>query len=245
MATSNSNPNYHIFDTTTEVDDEAKWYVPHECLQKLGQFIIGQRIGSGSFGKVFDFCTSELACDKVIKLIPFGPVGHDMKYDMGNFQMEVKITRMASNLGISPKFYDAFTCQGIRTELMSKRRETIVMGFIIQDKWDMSFENYTDIAPRRQLPDDMQQILDTKIETMHENGIAHGDIAPRNVVLRLKPTRTTQDSPDPKRVRRDVVELVPVDLALIDFGDAILEDEVDSDLFEEIVQQDNYDSYSL
>lgn len=151
------------------VSESESVYVSPECLQKLAGSHLGKRVGSGFFSKVYELCSSPNMCDKIVKLVPLGKdYGQYVSYQLENFENEVLVTRLASDLGVSPRFYDAFVCYDIG------------LGLLVQDRWDVTLEQFNGILPKS-----VGVQLENKVNSMHARGIGHDDLYPRNIVLKL------------------------------------------------------------
>ena len=204
----------------------SEWLIPKECLKKFGQLSIHDRVGSGAYGSVYNVCDRNNNCDKVVKVIQLYPNTYSMqlKYlsesqinEFGDpmddvvklFNFEIEVTKLVSEIGISPKYYDSFICSDIN--IYNEQDYLVTLGFIILDKWDMTVENYLRITNKSHLPIEILQKLEDKIHLMHKNGISHGDLHGGNIVLKIKQFK--QENGD--------IELVPIDIAIIDFGSVI------------------------
>ena len=137
-----------------------------------------------------------------------------------SFEREVLITRQAAFLGISPKFYDAFICPDI---LQYPEGSLISMGFIIQEKWRMSLEQYQQLTGN-DIPLTLIDKLRNLIKTMHMAGIVHKDLHPGNIVLQVM--ESIDDNGDKI--------YTPTDIALIDFGMSRLKDHLSPAKFIEL-----------
>ena len=183
-------------------------YVTPECLKQLDGMNLGRQVGSGFFSKVYELCSNLGLCDKIVKLVPLGnDYGNYVSFGLSNFENEVKVTRLASKLGIGPLFYKAFVCSDMN------------LGLLIQDRWDMTLEQFMEgggVLPRL-----IRDKLENKVRLMHTSGIGHDDLYPRNIVLKMG--------------------MGPVDVGIIDFGRAVLRENVTEDDFEKIVRQDEMD----
>lgn len=195
-----------------EFDSESsKWYVPNECLAQLHNFTIGSNIGAGAYGHIFEFCESKDACNKIIKLVPLDSM------PLSRFNREAKITQMASDIGVSPRFDSAFTCPNVLSG-----SSAIPLGFIIQDRWNITALDFFYETGRVSLPPGVKQRLKQKLERLHAAGIAHNDLHQGNVIL--------------KTTRNERGQLVLQDVALIYFDAAVLKGEPN---FEQVVEADN------
>lgn len=118
-----------------------------------------------------------------------------------DFEREERLSKIGSNLGISPHVYDSFICDNVLRE--PEGGHLITVGFIIMDRWDTSVGRWHQDHPDAKIPHQLVQKLQHQIEIMHDNGIIHGDLHLENIMLRLGPDGVT-----------------PVDIAIIDFGSA-------------------------
>lgn len=193
--------------------ESGTWLVPNDCLARLKEFVVGNRIAEGAYGKVFEFCKSKSSCDKIIKLVPLK--------DVTGFNREAKITKLASDLGISPHLESAFTCPDVFE--ISSDESIVPMGFLVQDRWTMTVLDFLFETERVSLPPGVKQRLKNKILKMHQAGIAHNDLHQGNVILKAE--------------RNDKGQLVLKDVAVIDFDAAVLRDE-NPVLFDQIVKSE-------
>ncbi len=118
-----------------------------------------------------------------------------------DFQDEARLSKLGSDLGISPRIYDSFICDNVLKQ--PEGGHLITMGFIIMDRWDMSAGKWRQNNPGAKISYDLIKQLENKINIMHNNGIFHGDLHLENIMLRLGPDGIT-----------------PIDIAIIDFGSA-------------------------
>lgn len=118
-----------------------------------------------------------------------------------DFNEEVNLTRLASDLNVSPIIHDWFICDGVLR--IPEYGQLLSLGFIIMDRWDISVDDYFRKYGRK-LPYQIQTLLQKKIRLLHQSGIAHDDLHFGNVLLKIDPQTE-----------------IPLDVALIDFGNAI------------------------
>ena len=136
---------------------------------------------------------------------------------------EVQVLQKASNMGITPKLHKAFTCQDVLR--FPEGGRLVNLGFIIQDRWDMTLDKYYYETNNMGLPKRLILELQRKIELLHQADIAHADLHERNVVLKI------QMSPNGR--------MIPTDIALIDFGSAVIRDtNLEQEIFEKYKKQD-------
>ena len=199
---------------------ESFWYVPEKCINNNR---IGDIIGKGKWGNVYDFCDDEIGkCENIVKIVSLAPqmnqeliqakylyLDHEItanryndlienaKLDqrVNHFKQEVTISRIASDLGVGPQVFDWFICDDVLQE--PEGGQLISLGFIIMEKLDISLNQWLD---DNELPTDMIELLYQKVEKMHQAGITHGDLHLDNIMLRLDQNNQ------------------PIDIFLIDFG---------------------------
>lgn len=129
--------------------------------------INNQGFASGTFGDVFNLIGHDGTNDKIIKIINLNTASiHDFElfiehqtnikpifdekqklnfkktyYDnIKAFYDEVKIIQQASSVDAAPKLYDAFICNDIIIEQSDGFNTKYVVGFIVLEKYDMSFD---------------------------------------------------------------------------------------------------------
>ena len=192
--------------------ESGTWLVPHACLKQLKDFMIGNKLAEGAYGKVFEFCKSKASCDKIIKLVPL--------MDVSGFKREANITKLASDLQVSPHLETQFTCPDVED---LKDESTVPMGFIVQDRWTMTVLDFLFETERVSIPPGVKQRLKNKVLKMHQAGIAHNDLHQGNIILKAE--------------RNDKGQLVLKDVAIIDFDSAVLRDE-NPQLFDQIVKHE-------
>lgn len=180
--------------------EPSQWLFPEDCKQWiLDQGLrLGEKLGSGAYGSAYSLCSKneEEPCEKIVKAqrigIKSGIKRTTFQLHMSNFKREVKMNSIASNLGVSPRLYDSFTCHNSNDEYY---------GVIIMDRWDMTLGTYFRKF-NMSLSNDMLKRLEQKIDALHKSGIYHGDLHAENVVVKLSKTQPG----------------VVTDVALIDFG---------------------------
>ena len=140
-------------------------------------------LGEGAFGSVFQVCDQE-DCDKVIKLqvLPKGS-------RIANFREEVKKCKRASDMGYGPRMFWACLSDGralqslLNIPVNSKFLEAPVVGLIVQEAWDGSLNQ---LSPIEWCNANVLRLLQDKVRKMHEDGIVHGDLLPKNVLYRKR-----------------------------------------------------------
>lgn len=179
---------------TPQQKSSFSWYLPADCQKKFGNLQIKGLLGSGKYGSIYEAC-EESVCQKIVKVVDIKtPHTYEDK-----FQNEAKLNKMASDLGVSPKFYTAFTCSNVPT----KPGQTEDFGFIITEKWDMSLKQYFETY-KKEIPGNLVTLIKQKLEKLIQNKIYHHDMHEGNIVLKLN--KTTH---------------APIDIGFIDFGQAL------------------------
>lgn len=208
----------------------SNWYVPQNCFKNLKEEHIKSKISAGSFGTIYDLCDDNNICQKIAKVVPLvvlpskemGAIDSyingfetaerysqliNQKTDEEEynpetvFNDEVETTRLASDLGVAPKLFNSFICPDVLR--FPEGGKLIPLGFIIQEKWDITLGDYYKNYGEK-LPQNLITEIKRKVKLLHQHGIVHADIDPRNIVLRI------QHLPDGN--------VKPIDIALIDFG---------------------------
>lgn len=163
---------------------ERPAWVSSRCIR---DYVLGKELGSGTTGTVYavsespkrrrlfdDLLPSEHTWVVKVQLAPSG--------DNDAYHEELRLARLFSELGVAPRVHDDWECENV--------------GFIVMDRWDGSMEDQR----VRHLPRALVYKLRSMIQRIHEAGYVHGDIMPKNVLVRLN----------------DLGQ--PIDVALADFG---------------------------
>ena len=119
-----------------------------------------------------------------------------------SFDQEVELSKFTAQLEISPSISDAFVCDDVLR--VPEYGALLSLGFIVMDRWDITLEDYYQDEGNENLTVDLYNKLVEKVKLLHENGIAHNDLHDGNIILKLDSAH------------------VPVDVAIIDFGNAVL-----------------------
>lgn len=162
-----------------------------ECLKDID---IREKLGSGEGGSVYLACIKGL-CSYVVKVT-------ETTSDLFNsFEDEVALTRNMSDLGVSPKFIESWTCPANIND------ESHELGFLVTERWDSTLDKY-----QHKLSAHLIHKLDRLVKTMHENGYTHGDLSPYNVIIKVNHAG------------------IAYDIAIIDFGTTFQGDELPEEL---------------
>lgn len=119
-------------------------------------------IAEGSYGVVYQACDMKKTCNYVVKIqqLDF----HD-ETKMDDWLRETEITGMLSmKYDIGPKFLGAWLC------------EQDQVGIIVSELWDGTLFG----CPSKELINKLQQ----QIDTINNLGYVHGDILPKNILVK-------------------------------------------------------------
>ena len=213
-----SNPN-NILDGLFERGNVQYFYKDstNKCMR---EFPIKELVGEGRFGSVFVTCIAH-NCNYIVKLVPLHVFIPTTNCDLSRqktsecesvskvvFEQEIKFSKLFSDLDIGPKFLVGGICDGIANKYQDYPKGFSV-GFIVQEKWDMSLEDYAYQFPDKTVEnyDIIEKILLTKAHKFDEYGHFHWDLHAGNVLLRLDK-------------ENNVVDLTPTDFGFMEKGDA-------------------------
>ena len=174
-------------------------YKDNDCLEG---FILSKKLGSGTFGTVYMATRINDNTIYAVKRQNFNKVVVSKKIDLDDWKKEAKnATRFSVEWGIGPRI--VATCLNLEKGY----------GYIIAEKWDRALK-WGD-----KLPSNLLQKLKLQVNKLHENGIVHADVWPRNVLVRLRLGKV-------------------VDVTLNDFGGAMPKEEllIHTDLLEQLVE---------
>ncbi len=129
-----------------------------------------KRIGSGEYGTVY-----RLDENRCIKFVNITDTLNNLKYV--DFVKEIEISKIAGNIGVGPKIYDAYvtindedsTCYGI-----------IYMEYL----HGITLSKYMEHLPKNQY-NNLRKLLDEKIAKLHAQNILHSDLHSDNVFVIL------------------------------------------------------------
>ena len=146
------------------------------------KYKIGQIRGCGTYGCVFNYNSN------VIKIVP------TRERDIKSIELitnELKLTKIASDLDISPKLLDYFSCIG-KLVYLNEGNEQVTIDvryfFIVMEEFDMTLYEYrvryflTRFGPNINKIE--SQVLDL-ITRLYKKGITHNDIHYENIMVKL------------------------------------------------------------
>jgi len=155
-------------------------------------------LGSGSYGAVVA-ATQEV----VVKVADLS----ESEDDVDAFAREITFAKLASEKRFGPRFAYARIVRGPipalgvleRPRDQAVRGRPMVTGFLVTARWTgslLGLMKHASGSPRRPasmsdvLSVDMALKLKDQIERMHALGLAHGDLAPRNVLVNTDEARS-------------------------------------------------------
>ena len=183
------------FETVTPTgQDDPFWSeltpieVPQEQLLACPalQLELRELIGEGAYGRVFKAC-EQADCRKVVKvqILPDNEAQND-------FVKEANFTSIASDNDFGPRLFSACVTDGKRLfDLFTGRgrfslvplRDQPSIGLMVSELWDGSLEEI--IADRAVwCARSVFQALESRVARMHELGIVHADLLPKNVLYK-------------------------------------------------------------
>lgn len=190
---------------------------------------IGELIGKGHWGRVYNACTDSYCKDRVVvKFQAFDESDvAQFKTEQQRFQREISISRAMSKRDVGPKIFFAGTIS--RSELDNVVQtdfptDSKLIGAIVMDKYDVDINqiNQNDSTLFAN-PKNVQKVIDImerKLEKMQKE-IVHGDLFAKNILVKLLGDQI-------------------VDLAFTDFGLSYTNDKID-----EFLQEMQFTVYRL
>jgi len=144
------------------------------CAYETKGFKEGKMLGKGASGMVVQLCDEKNNCPYVLKVV-------NMKtaQQVKQFELEVDYQRRASQIGVAPDVFDAWTCRTpegyykgfLATEFLEGSLPQYLNLFAI-DSYDRVFDEL--VAQIKQLADQL-----------HAIGIEHGDLHEHNIRYKL------------------------------------------------------------
>ncbi len=141
----------------------------HTCLKNPAEASKMEYIGGGEYGKVFKI--DETRCVKIINI-------SENLNNLGyiDFQNEVEISKVAGEIGVGPKIYDAYVCvNDANSSCYGIIYMEYVKGITLND-FLYKYYSKGNIATIRRL-------LEEKINKLHNAGILHSDLHHDNVMI--------------------------------------------------------------
>jgi serine/threonine protein kinase len=125
----------------------------------LNGYNLEKYLTEGAFGSVYKSCNIDGDCNYVIKI---QDLDDTERYD--DWEKEVKVGKLFSHNGIGATFVGAWFCSDDK------------IGIIVTDLWSGQLVG----CPPNHLIDK----LDDQIRTIHKLGYIHGDILPKNILVK-------------------------------------------------------------
>jgi len=169
---------------------KEKIVIPESCLKG---YEFEKLIGIGAVGSVNKACRYDknnfgdkklLTPEQFSPIEQLKPLNNDCMYavkmenlksknDILSFDDEVKITTLFDKYHIGPKFFGSWKCENR-------------IGFIVTELWDGVLPEVSyDI-----LSEPLLEKLNMQIEKIHQLGYIHGDILPKNVLVKYNDNKT-------------------------------------------------------
>ena len=133
----------------------------------LRGYELKRMIGEGGWGTVSKACLKD-DCNYAVKLINLST-----RNSSKDFKRESELGKKMSQAGLGPKFYDYWHCDDV--------------GFIITDRWD------SELSKSAVLSNKLLKKLWQQIEKMHSIGLVHGDLLPKNILVKLNKNQHITD----------------------------------------------------
>jgi hypothetical protein len=137
----------------------------------------GGYVYEGTYGIVYQACDADKNCNYVIKVQTLGD-----ESDIIEWRKEVELNIKFNEYDIGPKIAAAWIC--------NDERQKQIFGIFAAEIWDGNLgAGDVDKCP----PTHLINKLETQIKTIHKLGYVHGDIMPKNVLIRKDKNGTITD----------------------------------------------------
>lgn len=186
--------------------DKTSVYLQNECLNNYlvgGRLVDGHElnglelkdvkdklreggyISEGTYGVVYKACI-DTDCNYIIKIQNMGTFTRDSKGNIevrpnvqqaiADWKKEVDLTITFNKHGIGSKITDAWLCANETMEGSKVKKE--LFGIFAAEKWDGELKD--DDCPSREIIEK----LENQVKIIHGMGLVHGDIFPKNVLVK-------------------------------------------------------------
>jgi hypothetical protein len=146
--------------------------VKNACMKKRGYDVVNRL---GEYSNKYLVKGNKTAKVQQISLWEYKQKG-ELKSGMIN---GFKIGNKAFELGIGPKVYDLFVCFNTKE---NKAYKVVITDYIAGE----SLEEWLEKDRTDEEKKHMQQLVKTKIDTLHENGVIHNRLHNRNVIVTMQ-----------------------------------------------------------
>ena len=147
----------------------------------------GGYVYEGTYGIVYQACDADKNCDYVIKVQIL-----EHESDIIDWRKEVELNIKFNEYDIGPKIASAWIC--------NDERQQQIFGIFAAEIWD---DNLGTEEVEKCPPKHLIDKLETQIKTIHKLGYVHGDIMPKNVLVR-------------KDRNGDIIDLTITDFGTVD-----------------------------
>lgn len=135
-------------------------FVPDTC---LSGYALERYINEGTYGVVYGACDIEGNCDYILKVQNLANDGAQKEWEN-----EVKLTQALNKNGIGSKMARAWICD----------EDDQRLGIFASEKWD------GDLQGGECPPLNIIEKIEDQIDALHKMGLVHGDILPKNILVK-------------------------------------------------------------
>jgi hypothetical protein len=210
------NTNYKKVPRSFMRADKTSVYLQNECLNDYlvgGRLVDGHEldglelkevkdklreggyISEGTYGVVYKACI-DTDCNYIIKIQNLGTFARDPKGNieatpevaqaLADWKKEVDLTITFNKYGIGSKITDAWLCANETMVGSNVKKE--LFGIFAAEKWDGDLRD--DECPSREIIEK----LENQVKNIHGMGLVHGDIFPKNVLVKRNWFGTVTDA---------------------------------------------------
>ena len=158
------------------------------CAKIVKNYLIGEILGDGSYGKVKECLDLNSLCRRAVKIINFKTVARKIPHGVENVRKEINIMQRLNNKNVI-KLYDTFE----KNSVDKQSKDQIINAdkppklYIFMDYCMMSLERLLKNAPEQRLRNwqaqhYFKQLIDG-LEYLHSISIIHNDIKPGNLLI--------------------------------------------------------------
>lgn len=152
---------------------EKTYYIGTNYVSKdecLNDVILQNNIDNGTNSNIYGACIKD-DCKYILRITEFEK---DYESRFNNFEEEVEIMNKMYELGVGPKLIRSWKCE------VTRKNRILDIGLMLIEKYDTDLKKYS-----KNITNNDFEKINKMIEKIHDNGYIHGDLHPKNIILKI------------------------------------------------------------